>query len=432
MIMKLTKQEAQIKKMMSRLEGSVDHDALWRSLEDHVPAKKRKRSVLILWFLLPVILGTSGLFIYRHTNSLSHKLPFKTEVQKTDASPYADHSGNHSEKIIQNPDAGKSGYRETTQMDHQKDPMIPDGQSIIYNHNMPSTIAIGGKSKVEATLQSSTRSIENIPMDTPMRWKGELSNPEKKNFSVHTKTDRIMGNDLFVFQKPGQEKTMPLIWSPQLVLGTGRFSFSSQNPEDEGMVDYLNAISSVKPVLGLDVLVQYPVHPRLSLQSGMMLRRLTIAHTPDWQKTETESIINLSGISQNISKRLSYMAIGHLYHSTVDIPLGISYQYYSRGTWSTELYAGLNIHLLTHTHGYHIGDDLKLSYIENPDIQWFPKGVMPGWALGMTINRKITPGCTFSLSTKIQHMEVHYGLSHRDILEKYSLFEITLGLKHSL
>jgi hypothetical protein len=431
--MKLTKQEEQIKRKMAHLEGAVDQDALWEALESHVPPKKRKRRGLILWFLLPLIVGMIALSYYYFINTSTKSIEPTPENKEGKPTLYAKNpkqqhisqniqenkiKHTHSEEYIQ---SNAPAYQELEKTHSSTQTKGDDDSNADVN-----LISINDSTKTTSTFIQ--ENIKGAP--TLVKW--TLSPLRRKTFKLCKAKMHHSSMDVIDFEPAENKRLFLFSWSIQGVLGSAKMTFESENEEDEEMVAYINAISSVKPVLGADILGQYAITPYLSVQSGLSLKRLTVAHAPDWQKMETESFTNLSGLTQNISKEHTYRAIGHLYHFSVDLPLGINYHFFRGGSWSAELYAGSDLNLLVSTQGYFVGNDLKLKESEGLKINWFEQLQSPKWTLGLQVTRKMTPGFEFSLGTKLQRKNVRYDLNQRAILEKYQLFQVTMGLNYRL
>jgi len=441
--MKLTNQERQIKQKMQGLKSQVDKQELWGALADHVPMKKKRKYLGLLW-LIPIglLLGGTGLWLIPKSTitkkSADSKVIQSAQIQtKVYAKSSDDNQVSNPKTVDQNNTNQFPGNRET-------------------NSSKSNTISI----QKSEDLKTNTRNVElpvahyddnsgnnsasNIVEITTIDETQQAISLKRNSISIsnihglkaYIKSDKELIGPMELMEPLVYEYSKTSIPLFQFYLSGAKINhnvhFNDINTETNDHTNYLNSISSPKLSGSISTGINIQLVPRVQLSTGLKASQLVLEYAPNWERTIEEEIIGLSGSSQSILKQSQYYAIGHNYHYLLDIPIGLKLNLIQRSKWHIFAETGIHFNLLRSSKGFYTSTDQKLvahsKSIQGPYHETFKNN----WYVGLSIERKINPNWSIYCSPYYEKKNINYSINDILLKEEYQILNLKFGFLYSL
>ncbi len=431
--MELNNHEQIIKEKMQSFRPEPDKDALWESLSQYVPQepqKKKKR----LWFFL-VFLSLTGLVVLllMPGNQKNEKIPFKNKSNNTGTI-------NETKKIVD----GKinKGIAETkietiginakTEMQKKakkyshstieisKNPIVfalnkanqeENNASKSHEQFVEKSIVLNNHSQIEMTKRESINTLENLSNKLNLLYTNEVVS---------------LNPTITIENFPKNKYLNYFAWNVGVGIGKVDHSYDPGNTGSEVFTKYFE--SDTKPSWNIDIGMSYHFAKRVYICSGIQFEQLVTRLHPKWDRIRDEQNPYYNGLTQRVQSKLEYEAIGHNYQNVLDIPLSIGLRTVETRVLSLSLEAGYVLNIFTYSKGVIVDEKFKLHYYTNTSGN--PYGNFGGaWLLSAKLDYKINDNVGFYLNPVFSKRSINYEFSGYKFKEKYSNFDIKVGIR---
>jgi len=441
--MKLNKQEQIIKEKMKAFRPKVDTDQLWSSLSEHVPEKKKRGGFIYFAVAAVLLLGITAYFSF--SNSIKQDKNIVKEQIILNSKDAIVKSNSKANKIEHISDDESKIISEKLE--------INDNTNANANLNNTLKNRIQSKSIIKSIIdykslntKNSQINIENNQIVTERVISENLLAKENKNirklsqkeiFSSHLlntklkpidhkRKERIISTTL---ELPKTVSRNYFLWNIGVGFGNFKHSFTALNEESKSYAKYINSKGMPSP--SVDLGISYHFAKRFFIKTGLNYSQLVTQIHPKWEKILNEENNIPGGLKQRLVKSASYEAIAYNYQNSFDIPISFGIGLFRVNNFSISAEAGTLFNIFTYSKGVIYDELYKLYYYDNNENNPYNKRFDIGWQGAITLDYRLR---NFDLyfQPKFSSKSISYQYSNIKINEKYSIYDLKVGVRYRL
>ncbi len=456
--------DSKIDKLKEKLfhhEAVVDNDALWASLESHIPQSKKRR-VLPFWWLFGLI-GLSAFLFYliksddasngkielnhsRNGVTINEAILQKTNqalaiendiiaTNKTNSSINKNVKAVNDQPIIRNSRKSINFKRPVKQQTSTE--LNLETENGLENHELiqKSNLLENQLPTQQGIVISSVFELVSTPVGKLKSILDVLPRVSIKVFERKSVVD-------FDIIRTKKIKFIKSYWlKPQLIAGLSNADYKSNDVEGDLAKNWNDNISTL-PNIGMNLLFGADISQKWSLFTGVEYNRFTSRISLDRNSKTLEksygtekTIIDENGNITSESGDLTtityenYKGRWHTYNHIISVPIGVEYYLLNQDRINVKLILGANIKLADFQKGSILNESLTIEKFDfkNTYYQVNPISYYLGSEVEYLINERLSIGFGMGLRSNENRILVHDKI----ITEKLRSLNSTFSLKHN-
>ncbi len=456
--MALSEHEKWIKENLGDMKIQVDSNALWESLQDHVPPKKKKRGFIFFFLGLLVAVGMVGVY-YIQTDSNSTYVANPTK-EGTETPSLAMSTENDTKSTNHNPTKINNSLNNIEE--NTVNPYTANTKTVVtnaeLNTNENKPLNPLNSPNNQSILPVSTSAVispnyyARVPnLQQASESENVVSSPTERAtilYSELLKQDDLtpINND-FVTQVsvvvPATQAASKQLFLTLQFGGNYHFNKTTTVDGEAGLDVLRRDISQSMPGYFASVGAEYELTPKWSVYTSVMHAQLvyrTAYHfTTNEEQTNSEGIdqilIDQYGFQEEISGEVreyihsQITGVWYNYTNHYTLQSGLKYRFFRQGRLNGQIGAGIDYKLSSRTRGSYLADDWTIEKIENALPSAFRN--IQGHA-SVQINYQVNKNT--SIGIQAQYMSSMHRILHKEntLISEFQIGNIGLSCRYGI